>query len=520
MSEWSAGYVSELGYTYGYYEELNPNRIDFCLANKGYKAPKIKRALELGFGQGVSINIHAAASSITWVGTDFNPAQANFASTLAVDSGANVGLLDDSFEQLLARDDISDFDYIGLHGIWSWVSDYNREIITEIIKQKLNVGGVVYASYNTLPGWAGFAPLRHLMSNHAEIMGSSGHSIINKIDDALAFSEALLKVNPSYTKTYPQIQQRLEALRTQDRHYLAHEFFNRDWQPMFFADINKIFSEAKLTFVASADLGDHIDQIHLSADQQQLINDVPDFTMKETLRDFIVNRQFRKDYWVKGPMKLNPKERLDRLRDQDVVMIVPRSAAKTEKVKVSGKEVDLNHEVYAPILDLMSDHKPRKIAEIEQKLRPNNDNAGVAGTPSVKAILQAMAALVGANYLRAAQDVECRNNAKLSARKINEVFLKATQSSNDIQYMASPVTGGGIPADRIDQLFIKSLLLGKETAKEWADEAWELLASEGRRLVKEGVKLETEEENKTELFMRAEEFSKIRLPVLKALEII
>ena len=94
MSDWSAGYVSELGYTYGYYEELNTNRVDLCLLNKGFQPPTVTHALELGFGQGVSVNIHAAASDIEWTGTDFNPSQANFARQLAGQSGAKATLYD------------------------------------------------------------------------------------------------------------------------------------------------------------------------------------------------------------------------------------------------------------------------------------------------------------------------------------------------------------------------------------------------------------------------------------------
>ena len=105
MSDWSAGYVSELGYTYGYYEELNPNHIDLCLLSKGLQPPTITHALELGFGQGVSINIHAAASDVTWAGTDFNPSQASFARQLAGQSGAKANLLDASFQEFLANDD-------------------------------------------------------------------------------------------------------------------------------------------------------------------------------------------------------------------------------------------------------------------------------------------------------------------------------------------------------------------------------------------------------------------------------
>ena len=66
MSEWSSGYVSELGYTYGYYRELNPKYIPFSLALRGYAAPKVETALELGFGQGISVNFHAAGSDVNW----------------------------------------------------------------------------------------------------------------------------------------------------------------------------------------------------------------------------------------------------------------------------------------------------------------------------------------------------------------------------------------------------------------------------------------------------------------------
>ena len=140
MSDWSAGYVSELGYTYGYYEELNTKRIDLCLLNMGLQSPTITHALELGFGQGVSVNIHTAASDVAWTGTDFNPSQANFARQIAGQSGAKATLYDASFQEFLTDDETPEFQFIGLHEIWSWVSDANRQAIVDIIRTKLAVG--------------------------------------------------------------------------------------------------------------------------------------------------------------------------------------------------------------------------------------------------------------------------------------------------------------------------------------------------------------------------------------------
>jgi len=69
MTDWTAGYVADIGYTYGYYQELNPARAKLALLNAGLKAPSTQAACELGFGQGLSINLHAAASDVPWFGT-------------------------------------------------------------------------------------------------------------------------------------------------------------------------------------------------------------------------------------------------------------------------------------------------------------------------------------------------------------------------------------------------------------------------------------------------------------------
>ncbi len=195
MSDWTSGYVADIGYTYGYYGELNPNRIGLAFANAGLVAPDVATACELGFGQGLSANFHAAGSKAIWYGTDFNPSQASFAQELAKTSGAASHLFDDTFLDFAHRTDLPDFDFIGLHGIWSWISDENRGVIVDFVRRKLKVGGVLYISYNTLPGWAAFAPMRNLMTEHAEIIGSEGRGIVSRINDAIEFADKLLTAN-------------------------------------------------------------------------------------------------------------------------------------------------------------------------------------------------------------------------------------------------------------------------------------------------------------------------------------
>ena len=137
MTDWTAGYVADIGYTYGYYTELNPLRVRLAFLNAGLVPPEVGSACELGFGQGMSANLHAAASVVQWSGTDFNPAQAAFAQELARVAESGAQLFDEAFDQFGARADLPEFDYIGLHGIWSWISDENRAVIVDFIRRKL-----------------------------------------------------------------------------------------------------------------------------------------------------------------------------------------------------------------------------------------------------------------------------------------------------------------------------------------------------------------------------------------------
>jgi SAM-dependent methyltransferase len=251
MSDWTSGYVADIGYTYGYYTELNPLRARLAFINAGLLPPEVGTACELGFGQGMSANLHAAASVVQWHGTDFNPSQASFAQELARVADAGARLFDESFEQFCRRDDLPGFDYIGLHGIWSWISDANRAVIVDFVRRKLKVGGVLYISYNTQPGWAAMVPMRDLLTEHAEVLGADGAGIVSRIDSALAFADQLLAANPAYARANPQIAERLKRIKDQNRHYVAHEYFNRDWQPMAFAQMGRWLESAKLQFACS-----------------------------------------------------------------------------------------------------------------------------------------------------------------------------------------------------------------------------------------------------------------------------
>ena len=510
MTDWTAGYVADIGYTHGYYGELNPLRLRLAFLHAGLVCPEIGTACELGFGQGLSANIHATASTVQWHGTDFNPAQAAMAQELAAVSGSGAQLLDEGFAEFCARSDLPDFDFIGLHGIWSWISDENRHVLVDFIRCKLKVGGVLFVSYNTMPGWAGFAPLRHLMTRHAEVFGVAGKGSLGRVEAALEFAQKLLDVNPGYARANPQVAERLDKVKGQNKAYLAHEYFNRDWHPMHFATLAEWLAPAKLSYACSAYFLDHVASINLTTEQQAMLNQIPDVLFRESTRDFMINQQFRRDYWVKGARKLPALEQAEALRNERVVLLTPRADIKLKIMGVLG-EARMTEEIYNPILDCLANHQMWTLGQLEQAVASKGINA--------RQMLEAMAVLVGAGHLTAAQDEARIAVVRKRTATLNRHLALKARSSADIAFLASPVLGGGFMVNRFPQLFLLAMAEGRQPPADLARFAWELVAAQGQKMLKEGKMLETAEDNLAELSRLAKEFTENQLPILQALQI-
>jgi SAM-dependent methyltransferase len=508
MTDWTAGYVADIGYTFGYYEELNPLRVKLAFVSHGVVCPEFGTACELGFGQGMSANLHSAASVTQWYGTDFNPSQAGFAQELASVSGNRAKLYDQAFAEFANRADLPDFDYIGLHGIWSWISDENRAVIVDFIRRKLKVGGVLYISYNTQPGWAAMVPMRDLLTEHSEVMGAPGQGIVPRIDAAIAFAEKLLATNPSYAKANPQVADRVKKIKEQNRNYVAHEYFNRDWMPMSFASMGNWLAPAKLSFACSANYLDYVKALNLTAEQQALLGELPDEMFRQTVRDFMVNQQFRKDYWVKGARKLSSLEQAEGLRAQKVVLTTHRQDV---SLKVNGAlgEATTSEAIYNPLLNALADHKPKTLGQLEVALKEEGVNFAQ--------LTEAIVILAATGSVAAVQNEAVIPQARKHADKLNAHLIGKARGSSEITYLASPLTGGGTAVARFEQLFLLALAQGKKQPAEWAQAVWQIVQAQGQKLVKDGKTFDTPEDNLAELTEQALVFAQKRLPILKAL---
>lgn len=510
MANWSEGYVSDIDYTYGYYAELNPHNVKIPFLMAGLEAPKFATACELGFGQGMSINAHAAASNIEWYGTDFNPSQASFAQELSHISGSNAQIFDQSFSEFCAREDLPDFDFIGLHGIWSWVSNENRKIITDFIRRKLKVGGVVYISYNTLPGWSAASPIRHMLTEHDHMHGSRGQGIGKRVKASIEFTQDLLKLCQPLVQQVPSIPKRLEDISKQNPNYLAHEYFNRDWQPMYFSEMADWLSPTKTNFACSANFLEDYNPSSYSNEQLAFINSLDDPMFAQSVKDYMHNKQFRRDYWVKGARQASTAKLEQSWGELRFMML---SSAKNIKYKVSGMagSVTLREDIYKKIVDLLKDHKIHQTADLQQQLPDDFKQSW---------LFESLAILYSQGAIVLVQDDATVDAVRERCKKLNAYVMQQSLVSPELTALVSPLTGSALTYGRFPLIFLHAYSQGKKTRKEWVAYAWEALKKNNQLLLKDGNTLKEEKDNIEELNRMVEDFEKNTLPLAKRLQIV
>lgn len=508
MNAWNYGYFTESTYTYGYYRELSPVFQKFCLLAKGYAVPEAdenETYCELGFGQGVSLNIHAAANPGKFFGTDFNPAHAAHANELCNASSCGGKFFDDSFEEMLSRDDLPQFDSINLHGIWSWISAENQKVVVEFARKFLKPGGIFYNSYNCYLGWSPAAPLRELFVLHDKYAQKSKKTF-ERVEEAMKFTEELLAKNPAYFQRVPDVAKIFESTRKHDHDYLAHEYFNRDWICMYFTDVVELLENAKLDFACTAEIIETLEHLNIPQGALEFLNKIESPIMREQVRDYFINRQFRKDIFIRGARRISAYERTQRLINTNYVLL--NTEPLPEKLQMPVGEISLAKDVSEKIREHLAAHnfRPKNFSDFLPDVTAQN-------------IEQILIILVHSGKI-----APCHSDATIKAVKpncdaLNKYLCARAKNSGDINFLASPVTGGGIGVNLFEQLFLSALADGKKSADTISKAVWEILHEQGQALLQNGKPLATPEENIEQLKIIAQEFLNKRLPILKAVQI-
>ncbi len=126
--------------------------------------------------------------------------------------------------------------------------------VRRIIQEKLASGGLVYVSYNCMPGWASELPVRRLL---VELASSVRGDSAEKKRRAVELLTQMNARGVRYFEANPEAARAIESYARVPPNYLAHEFFNETWQPFYSTDVIDEIAQAGANYLGSATLADN-----------------------------------------------------------------------------------------------------------------------------------------------------------------------------------------------------------------------------------------------------------------------
>lgn len=500
---WNEGYTAEVNYTSGYYQELSPERLRLCLLAAGidHAVSDDPDYLELGFGQGLSLAIHAATNAGRYWGNDFNPAQVAGARELAAASGKPMALLEDSFEELARRDDLPYFDMITMHGIWSWISDASRAAIIRLVRERLKPGGVLFVSYNVSTGWGPLAPLRDVLAEYARREATG--KLVDRINGSIDFADRLIAANAAYFTQTTGVKEHLERMKRHDRSYLAHEYYNAEWEPMSFPTVADQFGEAKLAWASSATIFDMLPGIGIPLAAHEVIESVTDPVMRELTRDCFSAQTFRRDIFIKGMRRMSIHDQAAAIeRTRFTLMGDPAKCP--AKLKMAHGEAELREDIYKPLAEALA-NAPQRTATVAQLV-------AACGQPR-PIVWQALLVLTGMSYVTSTPPGTNRAAEDKASQGLNKLLLGRAETGAGVEYLAAPRIGRAVPVSRMEQMLMRAIKAGE---KDPVEAVRQMFATIGQQLVINGEKVEDEERTREEIGKVYEALRGPRIEMLKS----
>lgn len=451
MNVWSHGYNTEVPYTFGYYRETDPAWLDFAALITGCWPPQPTpgrplRYADFGCGQGFGLCLTAALHpEMEFVGIDFNPAHIAHAQNLARRAAlANVRFIEGDFIELGRHwpEELGQFDYVVLHGIWSWIAKPVRDGAAAAIKRCTTPGGLVYNSYNAQPGWHSGSILRELLM--AVSQAEADQSQLEGLRRAVAMAKRLNEVGAMVFKVYPALGQRLQTIEKHDLRYVANEYINEAHTIFWGHEVVTEMKAAKLALIASATLPENFLPGLLPPAQAEAVNGISQPGLRNLLIDLMINQAFRRDLFQRGVVQATRFPQLERLLA--IRLIGLRAEKRDTKFALSFGEVSGREEMYGPLFELV-DAGPLSLGELQTRhpLKPNASQ-----------LVQAIAVSAWDNRIAFAQPTASQDRA---ARAFNAAVLQAQRDGRFYNWLAAPAACQGIPVPTVQALTLAAILL-------------------------------------------------------------
>jgi hypothetical protein len=237
-----------------------------------------------------------------------------------------------------------------------------------------------------------------------------------------------------------------------------------------------------LRYAASATLTENLDQCAVPKDVLPLLAQTADPILREMLRDFAANKQFRRDVYARGGTPLTADERRRAWAQVRFVLVVPRDRV---SFKFLGPLTELNGNplLYAPLVDRLD----QSAASFEELL-----HASALGE-RVGLLTECLTLLVHSGQVLPVMASAEADGAP--AKRFNRMVIECAREGWVFDNLAAPVIRTGIPVPDFALLALSALLDGSgHQPHAAAQHGLKILKALGRRPLKNLQPIEDDNE--------------------------
>lgn len=359
---WTHGYQTSIGYTFGHYREMAPDWMRYAALLNGYASQPVDgplRYLELGCGQGLSLaQLAVAFPQGEFLGVDFNPEHVAHARAFARAAGLeNLRFVEADFAELAQHwpPDWGQFEYLGLHGVLSWLAPGLRDAVVRCLAHAAAPGALVYVSYNAMPGWASGLPVQQVL--RALLQQAPQRGVPQLLQQGAALLGELVQAKAQVAGALPGMASRIESFGEGSTAYLAHEYLNDHWQPLWHREVAEAMAAAKLAPVATATLAENYLPGLLPPELARIVAAQGESRgLQQTLIDLAMNQGFRRDLFGRG-LRYGPRNAA--MIGQ--VRLIARRGLNREQRKVGTAfgSLDLPQDLLDSVIEALQDGSER-----------------------------------------------------------------------------------------------------------------------------------------------------------------
>lgn len=198
--------------------------------------------------------------------------------------------------------DYGTFDYIIVHGVYSWVPEEVKEKILDICRDNLSENGIAYISYNVFPGWHFRGMIREMMLYHVEQFEDAA----NKTAQARALIDFLSQSVPPESSAYGMmLKNELDFLKASKDYYLLHEYLEDINTPMYFHEFVERAEKRGFQFLSEAEFYIMLTNQFSKEVAETLARISNEIVRTEQYMDFVRNRLFRQTLICRRSQTLN-----------------------------------------------------------------------------------------------------------------------------------------------------------------------------------------------------------------------